>query len=464
MAGTEDLKGFLFHILPSFSWDTWLEWMGDWGISRAAILAVLFLGLFGAAVYVIPGFLPLSAGWFLGTLPIWGPFAALFSFGKVWMWYVQSLYIFERENPILLEVKFPREISKSPRAMEQVLSSLWIRSSETTFIDRAWSGGSRPWFSFEIASFGGEVHFFIWTRKNHKNVVEMNMYAQYPEVELHEVEDYASRFQFDPLRHDAFVSEYRLYGMGKHETDYMGISAYPIRTYVDFELDKDPKDEHKVDPFAQVVEVMSSLNPEEQAWLQLIIRSHAGKEYKNAVEKEVEKLRVEGAILSKQTLAEYEDELTKDRPPHPRPTWRTTELMRSMDRNMGKLPFDVGARSIYLAPVGKIRGPMSAAVRLIYRPFGNPLFSTFFRPCRGHNIFDYPWQDFRGWRNTLTTKRFLDAYRRRSWFLSPWVVPYNFMSVESIATLWHPPSSVVRAPGLERLPSAKGEPPPNLPR
>lgn len=464
MAGTTDLKEFLFGILPSFSWEEWMEWFADWGISRAAVVSVLFLGLFSAAVYVVPDFLPLVTGWILGTLPLWGPPAAVLGFSKTWMWYVQSLYIFERENPVLLEVKMPREITKSPRAMEQVLTNLWIRSGETTFIDRAWGGGSRPWFSFEMASFGGDVHFYVWTRRNHKNIIESNMYAQYPEVELHEVEDYASKFNFDPSVHECFVSDYRLTGTGKSETDYFGTSAYPIRTYVEFELDKDPKDEHKVDPFAQVVETMSSLKPTEQAWLQLIIRSHLGKDYKNAVEKEVEKLRVQGAILAKHTLEEHADELMEGRPPHPRPTWRMTELVRTMERNMGKLPFEVGARSIYIAPAGKMHSPTFTAVRWIYRPFGNPHFSTLYRPRRGHNPYDYPWQDFRGWRWTLTTRRYIDAYRRRSWFLSPWVTPYNLMSVEAIATLWHPPSTVVRSPGLQRLPSAKAEPPPNLPR
>ena len=64
----------------------------------------------------------------------------------------------------------------------------------------------------------------------------------------------------------------------------------------------------------------------------------------------------------------------------------------------------------------------------------------------------------------LTTARFFDAYRRRCAFHTPWVVPHHVMTNEAIATIWHPPSATVMAPGLERIASTKSEPPPNLPK
>ena len=47
--------------------------------------------------------------------------------------------------------------------------------------------------------------------------------------------------------------------------------AYQFRSYIDFELDTDPKEEYKVDPLAQVIERLSSIKPEEQMWMQIII-------------------------------------------------------------------------------------------------------------------------------------------------------------------------------------------------
>ena len=88
------------------------------------------------------------------------------------------------------------------------------------------------------------------------------MYAFYPEVEMYEVEDYAAKFKFDPDTQECFPTDWRY----EPRND-----AYPIKTYVDFELDKDPKEEYKVDPLAEVIERMSILRPDEQMWVQIVI-------------------------------------------------------------------------------------------------------------------------------------------------------------------------------------------------
>ncbi len=463
-----DFNEFVFDVVPSFSWHTWLDWFANWGISRGGVLVVCYLGLFGSVIYTTPAFLPLMFGWLAGTLPLWAPVAGLIAFGKLWMWYVQSLYAYKKENPILLEVKMPKEIMKSPRAMELVFSNLWIRSAETTFIDRAWGGGHRPHFSFEICSFGGEVHFYIWTRKALRNIIESNMYAQYPEVELHEVEDYAEKFEYNSSKHGAFVTEYRLEPLRDGEDGSNARqNAYPIKTYVDYELDKDPKEEFRVDPYAQVIEVLSSIKPHEQMWIQIIIRSHLDtKDWKQIVRKEVDRIRFESGLVLSDTSHTFEHgyEFNKEKPPLIGAGEHHKASLASMERNLGKLPFDLGGRAIYLAPKDKMDSPNLTAMRWIWRPFANPHFMSYWRPRRYHNIFDYPWQDFRGMRDVLFTRRGIDAFRRRSYFHSPWKVPYNVQSTEVLATLWHPPSGSVKSPGLQRLPSKKTEPPPNLPQ
>ena len=196
-----------------------------------------------------------------GTLPIWLPVVSVIGGWKAWIWYTRASFIAGLDN-MLLEVKFPRDIVKSPRAMEEVLTKLWTDSGETTFFNRVFQGQARPWFSLEMASFGGEVHFYIWCRREWREVVESAMYAQYPEVELTEAEDYASKFAYDPDVHECFCTDWRY----EPRND-----AYQFRSYIDFELDTDPKEEYKVDPLAQVIERLSSIKPEEQMWMQIII-------------------------------------------------------------------------------------------------------------------------------------------------------------------------------------------------
>lgn len=443
-----------------FSVLAWWEWAGGHGISRGTFLTVNFLGAMVACSVLVPQFPALVFGWILLAGPILLPAGLAYGFWGAWKWYVRSYFIFMNTKPVLLEVKMPTEVTKSPRAMELVLTSLWFRLSTTTPIDTEWKGGTMPYYSFELVSDGGQVHFYVWLQRNYlRNVFETNMYAQYPEVEIVEVSDYAIDFHFDDDKHNAFVGDYML---ESHDISRMErrVNAYPIKTYVDFELDQDPKEEFKVEPMAQVLEVLSSLQQGEQAWVQIVIKAHPGKEWKKLVEAEIQDLRKKASLNPGRKLDDHDDE---DKYGFPRPTWREQELMRSMERNLGKLAFDTGVRMIFIGPKDNFRGPTATAVRWIWRPYANPNWGVMFRPRNAHNDFDWPWQDYHDHRHYHEIHRYLDAYRRRQMWNPPWEDVRNIASVEVLATMWHPPSRTIRAPGLQRIPSSKSEPPANLP-
>jgi hypothetical protein len=438
----------------------WVDAAGGWGISRGFFIVGIYVPLLVTASNMMPELPRLIAGWVFFALPVAGPIGMGMGFWAAWIWYIQSNYIYSRTKPVLLEVKMPTEITKSPRAMEQVFTSVWTRSGTTTFIDRNWHGGCTPYTSFEICSFGGEIHFFIWARRTYKNVIEAAMYSQYPEVEIVEVEDYASRFEYDTNKHSCFVTDY-VYANDHQKGGPADV--YPIKTYVDFELDKDPKEEHMVDPYGSVLEVLSALNKDEQAWIQIVIRGYFKKDWLKAVHKEVEQIRYDAS----KTEEVDEQGHKKERIGFPRPTEVQKEQMQAMERQLAKLTFEVGMRGIYIAPRGKMRSGEFTAVRWIWRPFNNPLFLNQIRPRRAHNDFDYLWQDWNGVRYDLTTRRYFDMYRRRLFFHSPWQMlddaNNTHMSTEVLATLWHPPSTIVKPPGLQRIPVAKSEAPSNLP-
>lgn len=430
-----------------FSLSSWITYIGSWGISRGLTLVLLLFTLLTVAQSLMPEYLRLVGGWLLIGFPVYGPIAGLLAFWSAWRWYISSLYIFQNTNPILLEVRMPADVMKSPRAMEQALIQFQLGSGETTFIDRFWKGGTRPFLSLEIASFGGDVHFYIWTRSGLRNLVEAALYSQYPEVEIVQVDDYASKFQYDPAVHDTFVTAYK----------YRESSAFPIKTYVDYELDEDPKEEFKVDPISQVIEALSAIGPGKQAWTQLVFemdKKEGDPPWAKMVENEVNKIRQAMTLKG---------DATDPGARFPRPAWRQNEQLRSMERNLGKFPFHVGIRTIYIAPMGQKSGADINLLRSIWQPFANPNWLNSIGATAGHNEFDYPWQDFRNIRFELVAQRFIDAYRRRMFFHAPWQQPYMTMTNEVIATLWHPPSRAVTAPGLRRIPTAKAEPPPNLP-
>lgn len=450
--------GGFFH--EWFSLDSWVNYLGDWYVSRGLFLTVLYVPLIIVAQHLFPQFLDLASSWIFLGLPVIAPVGAYFGFQAAWIWYAQSYYIFTRTNPVLLEVKMPADVTKSPRAMEQVLTSFWIRAGETTFIDRGYYGGARPYTSLEICSFGGEIHFFIWCRKAYQNVIEAAMYSQYPEVEIVETEDYATRFQYDPKKHHCFVTDY-IYAQ-EHDKESTGL--YPIKTYVDFELDKDPKEEHKVEPYASILEVLSAMNKNEQAWIQIVMRGYQMHEWQDRVHKEVERIR---EAASQQISFDPETGKETTKLGFPRPTETQKDQMAAMERMITKLAFEVGLRGIYIAPAGKMRSAEYTAFRWIWRPFNDPITLTQLRPRRAHNDFDYLYQDWGqgpgGVRWQLTTRRYFDAYRRRQFFHPPWTWPAMYMTTEVLATLWHPPSRTVAPPGLQRVAVTKAEAPPNLP-
>jgi hypothetical protein len=268
---------------------------------------------------------------------------------------------------------------------------------------------------------------------------------------------------------------YLKYGDKKISASDFRINAYPIRTYVDFELDKDPKEEFKVEPLAQVLEFMGSILPNEQIWMQIVLRKCGKKggvlnthdedeKWLAMVKKEVEKIRELATLVpGMESPADIPDS-ERYRPKFPHPTESQKMQMQSMERNLGKYPFEVGMRGTYITTNGNLRGPVYTGNRWIWRPFGNPQFQTHLRPRRWHCDFDYPWQDFHDIRWVNQARRFLDAYRRRSFFHSPWIIPTNILTNEELASIWHPPSRTVMTPGLARIPATKAEPPANLPR
>lgn len=430
------------------------------GFSRCLFLSILFFGLLTVLSRQIPNLPLFATEWLLGTAPVWLPITLFVTAWKVWIWYAHSSYLFKRD-PLLLEVKFPRDLVRSPRAMENALSKLWTDSGETTFLNRVWQGQVRPIFSLEIASFGGEIHFYIWCWRPWRPNVEAMMYAYYPEVELFEVEDYATKFHFDPEKHECFPTDWRL----EPRND-----AYPIRTYVEFELDKDPKEEYKVDPLAQVLERMSVLRPDEQMWIQFVItmcrdvRRKPGGAWWETENRYVGLLSEEVQKIRKEATGDFEKEGDEWKRFARIQMYRYTEVIKAIDRNMGKHAFNVGSRGVYICDADKFAAPGYTGIRWIWRPVGNPQYMNQMRPRRWGNPFDFPWQDFRDVRWRLMQRRFFDTYRRRAHFYPPWILPHNMMSTEMLATMWHPPTSAISAPGLERIPAKKAEPPSNLPK
>lgn len=400
--------------------------------------------------------------WIILVLPIIIPIVLIGTLWEKWRTYVRAQWI-AKQTPVLLEFKIPSDILKTPKAMEQVFTNLHVGPGESTFIARWITGKVRPWFSLEIASIEGDVRMYIWTWKQFRGLIESIFYAQYPNIEIHEVSDYTAGIFHEKGKTVGFGVEFKL----------TKPDLYPIRTYLDLELDKLPKDaEQIVDPISSVFEKLSTFGAGEQFWMQILIRQNKGprnrpifwfekpKKWTEEVQAEIDKIYEDAR--PKKPGDDGEDE---EGYPVLQPAMLTK--VKALERSIDKPAFDAGIRGVYIAKEGSFDGTKIASFLSILGGF-NSGQSNGFAPSGPWHVTstDYPWQDFGGRKSFKNTSEALDAFRRRSLFHGPYDGPKHqkfVLTTEELATIFHFPSAEVRAPGLRRLASSKSEPPINLP-
>lgn len=420
------------------------------GVSTVGIMSVFFGGLLIVILFWLS---PQHASPVLSILvitsPVWLPIILFVGFKTVWMNYIQTKS-FLGIPTTLLEIRFPREIAKSPLAMENVMNVFFHTGEPASASEEYIEGLTRPQFSLEICSFEGEVKFFVRTRTKHRGIVEAQIYSQYPEVEIYEVEDYMNRFTFD-------LNKMNLFGL---ELKLRKPDPVPIKTYVDFGLDKDPKEEFKVDPLSGIIEFFGSFGKGEYAFLQIVIRSHQAEKRKEGTWFQTESWLDE----AKRETDEIIEDLKVDnegyvvyRPPTP----EQKELMDAIGRNVSKKPFDTGIRVIYFADKEYYNSDRHSGFPTMFRQFESHTLNGF-KPSF-LTMFLKP-EDPLGKLKRLGQGQLFYSYRARSFFIPPYVIENRFvLSAEELATVFHFPGSIVQTPTLERVQSSKGEAPPNLP-
>ena len=409
---------------------------------------------------------------------VWIPGFTLFLLWELWVEYVRGLY-FAKQEYILLEIKLPKEIFKSPRAAEFFISSLSQSLGEKNWFEKYWKGSVRAWFSLEIVSIDGQVHFFVWTRKGFKNVIESNLYSQYPGIEIFEVPDYTLPFAYNPDITTIWASEFEL----------TKPDVFPIKTYIDYGMDKDPKEEFKIDPLTPLLEFLGSLPRGNQAWIQIIVRSHKAEEkdpdknwsnakilttlkpsdiwdrwekkdvrWKNAAQEEIEKIikKAKGEVGGDGKLV----------PGTGRPlTEVEKETIVALDRSVSKTGFDVGIRAIYSAPKDIFSSSNIGGVVGGITHFNSSMNG--FRLARGSEeyvkFFLLAWKKRSTKRRDKERQHLLDAYKRRAYFYRPHKSPHFVLNAEELATMFHFPGGVSSTPTFTRIESRKSEAPANLP-
>ncbi len=413
-------KGISLPLLPELEQVTSALGSAAGIFLPAPVLIIVFILLVIFFLFISPNQTVFNFQALIFTLPFWMPLVlgrfALLSFVKSKRWENHV-----SQKSVLLEILLPKDTLKSPAAMEAVFSGMYIGGGEGTWWKKYVQGKTRPWWSFEMAAINGQVHFYVWTLEGFRRGVEQNFYAQYPNIEIIEAEDY-SRLR-DPSRNDfsTLAVEY----LPKFNP------AYPIKTYADHGVDESTQANEYVDPLNQVFKFMSGLEPGEELWLQFVFRTSKSEHFR-------------GEKKGKKTWKDVAKEEIKHLQTAPKGGAVTpveTAKITMIEKHLTKPGFDVGIRMIYSAPKSKPIGDIQSFVGGIFNSFSSREANSAFVAHGGSYKFSgYPWEDTKGKRRKHEELEMTEFYRARSFFHPPYRGAWTIMTSEELATLYHLPA------------------------
>lgn len=427
----------------------------------------------------------LLSGFIAEILPLIG----IVMLGRIaWLWwvhYIQQDFI-SGIDFVLLEIIPPRDVLRSPKAMELFFTNALYHWSIKGGKEEYWQGAVWFWFSLEIASIEGQVHFYIRTPTRLRTLIETQMYAQYPQAQVKVAEDYT--LAVDKISRDSAWNGWGCeFKLDKPE-------AFPLKTYVDFGLDKDPKEEFKVDPISPVVELFGSLQKGEQMWMQIVITPSKRMYHTHGTWFGHHDWVEESQVTIKKLLKPYTrinpNPFHKDDPSVASVEMRVPSFLdptiKAMGAKTAKIGFETGIRVYYAAKKEAWNMSNRRNLRLIFRQYAKP-------DCNQLERTNSTQGDAFGGIFTISPKivmvladRMLTGYRERGFFHEPfrqmmfskhtipwpfniifWPVHFNtytyVLNVEELATMWHFPGQILKVPTLERIESKEASPPTNLP-
>lgn len=414
-------------------------------------------------------------GMFGAMLDVWFlvfPFVLYFLFKILWMKYIRRKYQYSVKW-MMLEIIPPRELEKSPKLMESIFAGFAGVIKTLNPIEIYIQGILPDYFSLEMVGTEGDIHFYVRTQRIYRNLLEAHFYAQYPDVEIIEVEDYVEAIPVTIPNKD-----WDVWGT---EFEFVKPDVYPIRTYPNFDEDVTGK---MIDPLAGLTEVMAKTGPGQHLWLQYLIEPRGDeqkwvKEYGKKIvdeltgktpNEEIGVLRqiwhdfIEvGTNLHKGLLAQeveftgLESEKKELGPLEFRLTPGEKDILKAVELNMTKQQFKTKMRFLY---VGRRDG------------FDKSFVSSFIGGIKQFNSMSLnsfkPNNDTKTSVYTLFAKERLrfrqrliyTHYRDRDWDDSSNTM---YLSTEELATVFHLPDMAVMTPSMTRVMAKRGGAPANLP-
>ncbi|MFA6587747.1 MAG: hypothetical protein WCT08_01620 [Patescibacteria group bacterium] len=437
---------------------------------------------------------PILMMWFLFQNGGWIAVVITFIVGLKYVWwdFVTRRYInkYYAGRYVLLAIDVPKDSEQTPKAAEQMFAHFNGISKAPIFPEK-WGlpfteffgyGFVPPSMSVEVVSLGGYVQFFVRCLIVHREIIESAVYAQYPDAEITEVEDYV-----DLMPKPAEIP-HEEWDCWSAQIQLLMPSCYPIRTYPLFEHSMSQK---LIDPMAALLEIMNRISPDEQIWLQWVLQQETvdypaewREQAKNIVNKligrkgkssgnpfeipaNVVKGVRESLTASLIPISHEQEKFKREEPPtlmlHLSPGERDTVTQVQM--KLTKVAFKVKGRFIYwgkktpgpdgIKPFSKARGVNGVVGALKQFTLQDCNLFTFNKFTKTSDIVF-----FKERRLILRKKRNLNNYRSRSIWRGRTPM---YLNVEELATIFHPPTIDVKAGQVQKTETKRSGAPSSLP-
>lgn len=337
------------------------------------------------------------------------------------LWYRGYQKAWHGKNPMqLLLIEIPRENDKKELSAEQMFASIHgiLRSKKDLFKTRSF----QEHISFEIVSVGNQIQFYIYTPEHLKNFVEGQVYAQYPDAQIKELEQ-------DYIGESLSPSDY----VEIRELDLTDNEVLPIKTFVSFE----------VDPLAGITATLSKLeDSRENLWIQILAKPIDDSWHKKSF-KFIKRINSGtssfnagnfGKYVTAATTVPEAGETTKNEVSE-----RDKSRVSAIQEKSQKLGFKVKIRILYSNPTDTTNNRMKLQA----------LVGTFKQ---------FNTTNLNGFKLSKTARPSLEDYSRRNFFSGGYI-----LNIEELASLYHLPHSSVETPSIVWARSRTGEPPANLP-
>ncbi|MBT4856941.1 hypothetical protein HON52_02010 [Candidatus Uhrbacteria bacterium] len=403
-------------------------------------------------------FLLIIAPFLFFAVLVWG-------FTQVWIDRKQGQYWAKLEWD-LLAVNVPADSVQTPKGMENFFTNLAGSKSSITMKEKWLWGKFQSYFSFEIVSNGGKVGFYIRTIKKYRDLVEAALYAQYPEAQILEVEDYVGNLP-DDYPHD----DYNIFGS---ELSMSKNNIFPLKTYDTFEHQGE-KDMKFKDPMLPMFEILGKMRPGEFFWIQMVIMSPDSQDWRKEGAKYIKKMygveekkkkgwfdtnvgwlprgileQAAGMVVGGEAEKAADDfkmfKITPDE----------RELLEAVMVKTSQIGWYTKIRIVYGAKHELFRkGTSASMMKGIFNQLDagwNKLSLTASSTPKD----DYPWQE---WSMTKRQKALKKKYNNRS--LGMGANPF-ILSASELATIWHFPAADARTPVLTSLGARMAEAPVEL--